>query len=95
MTDKGKKAPANRKRDEDTSHPTETHRDLLQYDPEKARDLLDVEDAVEASNDLKRPNPTDPRHTDPSIAPGQENVPKGFTTGRGMAGGSANRRKRQ
>jgi hypothetical protein len=94
MGDKQKRSAKRRQADERT-HPTETHKDLLQYDPEKARDLLDVDEAVESVNDMQRPNRTDPRHTDPSTVPEGDDVPQGFTTGRGMGGGSANRRKRQ
>lgn len=68
--------------------------DLLDYDPEKAQDLIDVDEAAEHANQVSSPNPDDPQHPKQGVPPGQENVPSGFTTGRGMQGGSANRRKR-
>ena len=68
--------------------------DLVDYDPEKAQDMIDVEEAAEDASQASPPNPDDPQHPKQGVPPGQENVPKGFTSGRGMQGGSANRRKR-
>jgi hypothetical protein len=75
-------------------HPTETSKDLLEYDTEKARELINLEDSDRKQGDLSHPNPDDPQRKKGSITPGQENVPAGQTTGSGMQGGSANRRKR-
>jgi hypothetical protein len=68
--------------------------DLLDYDPERAQDMIDVEEAAEHANQVSSPNPDDPQTSDHGVPPQQENVSQGFTTGRGMQGGSANRRKR-
>lgn len=83
-----------RHEDEEEEHRREYSGDLLEYDPERAQDLIDVEEAAEESNPMGHPNPDDPQHSKKSTTPGQENVPAGFDTGRGMQGGSAKRRKR-
>jgi hypothetical protein len=68
--------------------------DLIEHDPEKAQNLVDAKEAAEHAGGVNRPDKQDPQRPDQGIPPGQENVPEGFTTGRGMQGGSANRRKR-
>jgi hypothetical protein len=95
MTDK-KSNKQHHKNDEQHEHhkPTHTDRDLIEYDPEKAQDMIDVEEATEHASQVNPPGPDDPQRPDEGVPPNQENVPEGFTTGRGMQGGSANRRKR-
>ena len=90
-----KKKRQEEKQAREHAHPTETPKDLLEYDPEKAKDLIDLEKEARSHGDVRDPGPDDPQHSKPGTTPGQENVPAGGTTGRGMAGGSANRRKRQ
>lgn len=80
--------------EQDQSHPGETEHDLIEYDPEKAQDMIDVEEAAEHANQVSSPQPDDPQHQKQGVPRRQENVSSGFTTGRGMQGGSANRRKR-
>jgi hypothetical protein len=95
MTDHKKKHDAEQDQDKQQHYDPANHEgDLLDYDPEKAQELIDVDEAAEAANQVSSPNPDDPQHPDHGVPPGQENVSQGFTTGRGMQGGSANRRKR-
>lgn len=80
--------------EEGQPHPGETEHDLIEYDPEKAEEMIDAEEAAEHANQVHEPHRDDPQHPKQGVPPGQENVPSGFTTGRGMQGGSSNRRKR-
>jgi hypothetical protein len=89
-----KKKHDEHKHQHDEKDPANHSGDLMDYDPEKAQDMIDVEEATEAASQVSSPNPDDPQHEKKGVPPGQENVPEGFTTGRGMQGGSANRRKR-
>ena len=84
------KKPTNTQKHEDQQR----KKNLVEYDPEKAEDLVDVEEAADQANQVSSPNLDDPQHPKQGVPPNQENVPQGFTTGRGMQGGSANRRKR-
>lgn len=93
MTDNKKKHAQDQ--DQKQHHDPANHEgDLLDYDPDKAQEMVDVDEAAEAANQVSSPNPEDPQHPDHGVPPEQENVSQGFTTGRGMQGGSANRRKR-
>jgi hypothetical protein len=93
MTDKKKNEEKTQERDEQQD-PVSHSGNLLNYDPERAQDLIDVEEAAEQANQVSAPNPEDPQHPKQGVPPNQENVSRGFTSGRGMQGGSANRRKR-
>lgn len=80
--------------DEEQTDRGEHEHHLIEYDPEKAEELVDAEEAAEHANQVHEPHRDDPQHQKKGVPPGQENVPAGFTSGRGMQGGSANRRKR-
>jgi hypothetical protein len=67
--------------------------DLLRRDAERARELLERKKRDRAQDDVQRPPRDDPRYTDQSVPPGNEDVPAGGTTG-GQMGGSSKRRKR-
>lgn len=84
----------NQREDEEQTQPGETEHDLIEYDPEKAQDMIDVEEAAEHASQVHEPHPDDPQHPKQGVPPGQENVPSGFTSARGMQGGSSKRRKR-
>jgi hypothetical protein len=88
-----RKSERKQDQDQDQNERASHSGDLLDYDPKKARDMVDIDEAAEEANQVSSPNPDDPRHG--GAPPGQDNVSEGFTTGRGMQGGSANRRKRQ
>lgn len=98
---KKKHQDQHRSQDERTTDQEQAHQDenehehdLIEYDPEKAEELVDVEEAAEHANQVHEPHRDEAQHQKKGVPPGQENVPSGFTTGRGMQGGSANRRKR-
>jgi hypothetical protein len=89
-----KKHEKKHQQDQEHQNPANHSGNLADYDPEKEQDMVDVEEAAEEVNSMSHPNPDDPQHSKKSTTPGQENVPAGFDSGRGMQGGSANRRKR-
>ena len=91
MTDKKKQ---DEHKQNDAEDPASHEGNLADYDPEKAQEQVDVEEAAEHANQVHEPHRDDEQHPKKGIPPGQENVPKGFTSARGMQGGSANRRKR-
>ncbi|HET9014073.1 MAG TPA: hypothetical protein VFN57_00640 [Thermomicrobiaceae bacterium] len=71
--------------------PIDTAAELLESDPEAARDLLEVGKKDRGQGDLQRPPRDDPRHGDLSVAPGQDDVPAGGTSGRHIRGGRPRR----
>jgi hypothetical protein len=89
-----KKKQDEHKHEHQHQDPANHEGDLVDYDPEKAQDMVDVEEAAESANQVSSPHLDSPQRPDQGVPPNQENVPEGFTTGRGMQGGSANRRKR-
>ena len=95
MSDRKKDEHGQKHKDHDQQeHPASHSGDLVDYDPDKAQDMIEIEEAAEHANQVSSPNPKDPQRPDQGVPPNQENVSRGFTSGRGMQGGSANRRKR-
>ena len=92
MSDKEKKQ--DEQQQHDAEDPANHEGNLADYDPDKADEQVDVEEVAEQANQVSAPHRDDPQHPKKGVPPGQENVPKGFTSARGMQGGSANRRKR-
>jgi hypothetical protein len=90
MSDKNKHEQKHEEQEDRASH----EGDLIEHDPERAQNLVDAKEAAEHAGGVQKPDKQDPQRPDQGVPPGQENVPSGFTTGRGMQGGSANRRKR-
>jgi hypothetical protein len=91
MSDKKKH---DEQKQQDAKDPANHEGNLADFDPDKAQNDVDVEAAAEQANQVSPPHRDDEQHPKQGIPPGQENVPKGFTSARGMQGGSANRRKR-
>jgi hypothetical protein len=79
---------------EEHEHLIMPSKDLLEYDRKKSREMLERYNSLHQEDELSHPTPDDPQHGRGHVPPGQENVPRGHTTGRGMQGGSAKRRKR-
>ena len=94
MSDKKKRNEQNPDREDRHEDRANHSGELIDHDPERAENVIDVEEAAEHANQVSSPNPEDPQHPKQGVPPDQENVPRGFTTGSGMQGGSANRRKR-
>ncbi len=94
MSDHEKKQKKQEDTQEQHHDPANHSGDLVDYDPDKAQDMIDIDEAAEHANQVSSPNPEDPQHPKQGVPPNQENVPRGFTSARGMQGGSANRRKR-
>lgn len=74
------------------AQPTEDASEVVRRNIEQSKRLIEEQQHAQEHPNVIEPEEAMPGDADETRPPGQWNVPRGMTTGRGMGGGSANQR---